>query len=182
MSEPASASLAPLAPTSVPSQRAGRNRRFCSVEPWSRIGIATVQSAALMAKISPLSLQPYPSPSGTRRWSRRVLAPGPRIRREWAAPGSRTARSVAILLAQNSPRSSRSRRLSFSSARANRNARSCQSCCSSLNAKSIVNRLLATPRQVANSTGSNRNVTSPRRHVNPATDRVGRGKRNRDDH
>ena len=58
MSEPASASLAPLAPTSVPSQRPGRYRRFWSSVPYRRIGIELVQSEAFIAKIRPLSGQP----------------------------------------------------------------------------------------------------------------------------
>ena len=58
MSEPASGSLAPLAPKLRPSQRRGRYRVFCASVPKVRIGIVIVQSEALRAKISPVSGQP----------------------------------------------------------------------------------------------------------------------------
>ena len=58
MSDPASGSLAPLAPTSEPSQSFGSQRRFWSSVPYRRIGIVFVQVDALMAKISAVSGQP----------------------------------------------------------------------------------------------------------------------------
>ena len=58
MSEPASGSLAPLAPNKRPSQSPRKYRLFWASVPKARIGIVTVQSEALIAKINPLSGQP----------------------------------------------------------------------------------------------------------------------------
>ena len=58
MSEPASGSLAPLAPKLRPSHRPGRYRAFWASVPKARIGIVIVQSEAFSAKISPVSGQP----------------------------------------------------------------------------------------------------------------------------
>ena len=58
MSEPASGSLAALAPSRLPSHSPGRYRRFCARVPKARIDIVVVQSEAPVAKTSPVSRQP----------------------------------------------------------------------------------------------------------------------------
>ena len=58
MSEPASGSLAPLAPKLRPSHRPGRYSPSGPRCRRPRIGIVIVQSEALRAKISPVSGQP----------------------------------------------------------------------------------------------------------------------------
>ena len=58
MSEPASGSLAPLAPKLRPSHRAGKVASLLGVGAEMTIGIVIVQSDALRAKIRPVSGQP----------------------------------------------------------------------------------------------------------------------------